>query len=132
MPLIPLIAQTTNPAESQTTSTVQPGGAAPASQGQKDPPSILTSPLFPLLLALAVMYFFIFRSKRGKDKQRTDMLSQLKRGDRVQTIGGIIGKVHDVADTEVVVKVDESTNTKMRFARSAIHRVLEEDKAEAK
>ena len=130
MPLIPLIAQT-SPAESQT-STVQPGGTTPSSQGQKEPPNLLTSPLFPLLLALAVMYFFIFRSKRGKDKQRTDMLSQLKRGDRVQTIGGIIGKVFEVSDSEVVLKVDESTNTKMRFARSAIHRVIEEEKAETK
>jgi preprotein translocase subunit YajC len=132
LPLIPLIAQTTPaPAETQTT-TVQPGAAPPTSQGQKDVPGLLQSPLMPLLLALAVMYFFIFRSKRGKDKQRTDMLSQLKRGDRIQTIGGVIGKVFEVSDTEVVVKVDESTNTKMRFARSAIHRVLEEEKAEAK
>jgi preprotein translocase subunit YajC len=130
LPLIPFIAQTT--AESQTT-TVQPGTATPASQGvQKDVPGLLQSPLMPLLLALAVMYFFIFRSKRGKDKQRTDMLSQLKRGDRVQTIGGIIGKVFEASDTEVVLKVDETTNTKMRFARSAIHRVLEEEKVEAK
>ena len=65
--------------------------------------------------------------KRKQERQRKDMLSNLKRGDRVQTIGGILGTVIDVRDSEVVLKVDESTNTKMRFARSAIHRVLEDD-----
>jgi preprotein translocase subunit YajC len=80
----------------------------------------------PLLIAmLAVMYFFIFRSKKTKDKQRTSMLEQLKRGDEIQTIGGIIGTVVEARETEVIVKVDETTNAKMKFSRNAIHRVLE-------
>jgi preprotein translocase subunit YajC len=60
------------------------------------------------------------------------MLGQLKKGDRIQTIGGVLGTVVEARDTEVLVKVDESSNTKIRFARSAIHRVLEDDKAEVK
>ena len=57
------------------------------------------------------------------------MLDNLKRGDRVQTIGGIIGTVVEARETEVVVKVDETNNTKIRFARKAITRVLEDDEA---
>ena len=72
---------------------------------------------------------FVFRSKRTQDKKRTDMLSALKRGDRVQTIGGILGTVVEARDADVLLKVDESSNTKIRFSRSAIHRVLEEEKA---
>jgi preprotein translocase subunit YajC len=60
------------------------------------------------------------------------MLSQLKRGDRVQTIGGILGTVVEARESEVVLKVDESANTKIRFSRSAIHRVLDEETAEEK
>ncbi|CAN5521448.1 hypothetical protein BH09PLA1_BH09PLA1_27670 [soil metagenome] len=83
--------------------------------------------MMPLLLALAVLWFLMFRSKSGETKKRQAMLSELKKGARVQTIGGILGTVLDVRDSEVLVKVDESTNTKMRFARSAIHRVLDDD-----
>jgi preprotein translocase subunit YajC len=41
----------------------------------------------------------------------------------------VLGTVVDVRDNEVVVKVDESSNTKMTFIRSAIHRVISEKKA---
>ena len=70
--------------------------------------------------------------KGGEKKKRDQMLAELKKGARIQTIGGILGTVLDVRDSEVLVKVDESTNTKMRFARSAIHRVLDDDKVESK
>jgi len=72
------------------------------------------------------------RSKKRQERERTDMLSGMKRGDRVQTIGGIIGKVVEVDGQEVLVKVDETSNTKIRFRRDAIHRVIgDESKAEA-
>jgi preprotein translocase YajC subunit len=51
----------------------------------------------PLLLAIAVLYIFMFRSKGNEKKQREQMLSTLKRGDRVQTIGGILGTVIEAA-----------------------------------
>jgi preprotein translocase subunit YajC len=90
------------------------------------------SPMMPLILIGIFFYFFVFRSKKNQEKQRTNMLSQLKRGDRVQTIGGILGTVVEARDTEILLKVDESSNTKIKFSRSAIHRVLEEEKSETK
>jgi preprotein translocase subunit YajC len=92
----------------------------------------LTSGMMPILLGIIVLYFFMFRSKSNERKQRESMLSRLKRGDRVQTIGGILGTVIEARDHDVLLKVDESSNTKIRFARSAIHRVVEEEKVEAK
>lgn len=88
--------------------------------------------LGPILLIIVVFYFFIFGSKRKTEKRREDMLKQLKKNDRIQTIGGILGTVLEVRDNEVLVKVDETSNTKMRFTRSAIHRVIEEEKAQSK
>ena len=86
----------------------------------------------PLILIVVIFYFFIFGSKRKTDKQRKEMLNQLKKGDRIQTIGGILGTVIEVRDGDVLVKVDESSNAKIRFSRSAVNQVLTEEKTEAK
>ena len=113
---------------------VETGGAAaptaPATGGSAAPGwfQLLQGPLFPLMVGVLILYLFVFRSKRQTDKKRTNMLSSLKRGDKVQTIGGILGTVVEARDTDVLLKVDESSNTKIRFSRSAIHRVVEEDK----
>ena len=48
-----------------------------------------------------------------------------------RSIGRIIGKIIEVRDSRVLVKVDENSNTKIWFSRNAIHRVLTEEKAEA-
>lgn len=88
--------------------------------------------MFLMLMLLAVLWFFMLGGKRKEEKTRQNMLNQLKKGDRIQTIGGVLGTVVEARENEVVVKVDETTNTKMRFTRSAIHRVLEEEKAENK
>jgi preprotein translocase subunit YajC len=87
----------------------------------------IQNPLIPILLGIIVLYFFVFRSKRVQDRKRKDMLGTLKKGDRVQTIGGILGTVIEARESEVLLKVDESSNTKIRFSRNAIHRVIDEE-----
>jgi preprotein translocase subunit YajC len=57
------------------------------------------------------------------------MLSALKRGDRVATIGGIRGIVHSIKEDAVVIKVDD--NTKIEFSKSAVATVLNAAKSEA-
>ena len=86
------------------------------------------SPLFLFTGVIGLFYLFIFRNKKSQENQRKSMLDQLKRGDRIKTIGGILGTVIEAKDDEVLVKVDESSNTKIRFIRSAIHQVLEPPK----
>jgi preprotein translocase subunit YajC len=86
----------------------------------------------PLILLGILFYFLVFGSKRKEQKKRDDRLSQLKKGDEVVTIGGQIGRVLDVRTDRVQLKVDENSNTKIWFLRSAIHRVLDDDKAETK
>jgi len=79
---------------------------------------------------MAMMIFTGNKGKRGEEKQRQEMLKQLKRGDRIQTIGGIQGAVTRVEEGRVEVKVDESSNTKMWFVRTAIAKVVEADKGD--
>jgi preprotein translocase subunit YajC len=83
--------------------------------------------MIPMLILLGVMYFAMVMPKRKQDKQRKDMLTNMKRGDEVTTIGGIIGKVVDPKEDRVLVKVDESSNTKIWFSRSAIAKITAED-----
>lgn len=91
-------------------------------------------PFLTMILLLVVVYFVLLvLPKRKAEKQRQSMLDNLKKGDRVQSIGGILGTVVNTEGSEVLVKVDETTNTKLRFTRSAIHRVVvEEKKVESK
>ena len=87
--------------------------------------------MLPLILGITILYFFVFRAKKKQDQQKRDLLKALTRGQKVQTIGGIIGTVVEARDEEVVLKVDETTNTKVKFTRNAIHRVIDE-KSDAK
>jgi len=113
--------------------TVQP--AVSTTGGSDAAPAwfkIFGNQFFPLILGLVVLMWLMSRFKNTKDKTRLDMLKQLKRGDRIQTIGGILGTVLRTEENRVEVKVDEANNTKMWFTRSAIHQVIEEEKTEAK
>lgn len=92
--------------------------------GSPAPAPGLSQMLFPLLLMGAVFYFLLIRPQSAEKKRREAMLSALKKNDRVVTAGGILGTVLHVKDDEVTLKVDESSNTKITFTRSAIQRVL--------
>ncbi|KPK75787.1 MAG: hypothetical protein AMJ79_09695 [Phycisphaerae bacterium SM23_30] len=81
----------------------------------------------PLILMMLVMYFFIFRSPRKRQQQQLQkMRESLKRNARIRTIGGIMGTVVEVRDEEVVLKIDETNNTKMRVTVGAIAKVFGE------
>jgi preprotein translocase subunit YajC len=102
-----------------------PGQQIPGAQQQK--PSML--PTFAMIIAIFVlMYFMMVRGPRKKQQQQKQMIQSLKKNDRVQTIGGMLGTIIDVREDEVLVKVDENTNTKIWFVTGAISRVLSEDK----
>ncbi len=80
---------------------------------------------------MAVLMLFSSRSKKTEQKKVQAMLDTLKKGDRIQTIGGILGTVVEAREHEVLVKVDETNNTKLRFSRKAIHRVIDDEAAAA-
>jgi len=120
----PFIAQATQTAATATGPTTQ-GKPAPGFM------ELLASPMFPLLLGILVLYYFMYRSKKNQDRQAKEQLGQMKRGDEVMTAGGIYGKIVEVRDSKVLVKVDETSNTKIWFSREAIRKVLTEEKAEA-
>ncbi len=72
---------------------------------------------------MALLWWWMGRGRRKEQSKHKEMLNTLKKGDKVTSIGGIMGTVIEVKDREVVVKVDESSNTRMKFLRSAIRNV---------
>ncbi len=104
---------------------------APAAGTQPSGLEMFVKQILPLFLLIGVFWWIMARGRTKEQKRFEDMLSSLKRGDRVQTIGGMLGSVVDVRDNEVVLKVDESNNVKVRFHRSAIKEVFRDAPAPA-
>ena len=68
----------------------------------------------PLILIFVVFYFLLIRPQQRKVKQHKEMLSNLKRGDKIITSGGIIGSINKVADNrELTVEVSENVEIKI-------------------
>jgi preprotein translocase subunit YajC len=84
----------------------------------------------PLVLIFAVFYFLLIRPQQKKMKLHREMLTQVGRGDKIVTNGGIIGSVVKVIDdNEVQVEIAE--NVRVRVMRSMIANVLDKnDKSE--
>ena len=73
--------------------------------------------LFPLLI-LVVFYLFLIRPQQTREKARRTMISELKKGDRIVTAGGVHGTVVKVEDNSLLAEVDQ--NVKLRFDKNAI------------
>jgi preprotein translocase subunit YajC len=90
---------------------------APPTGGQTPNPFIQ---LVPLVLIFVVFYFFMIRPQQKKQKEREGLLDNIKRGDRVVTIGGIHGTVAGIETDKKTVLVQVADNVKIKFERSAI------------
>ena len=109
--LVSLIAQAT------------PTGPSP---GQPAPGSSFL--FLAMMLGLVAFMLLSARSQKKREKrERDDMHARMAKNDRVLTVGGVIGTVVVVRDTEVVLKVDESTNTKMTFLKTSVQRIMSDD-----
>ncbi len=86
--------------------------------------------LWPFILMFAVFYFLLIRPQQKKQKQRNMMLGNLKKGDKVVTIGGMHGTIIEMTDDTIVLRVNDVT--KLTFDRSAINNVVSSAAAEEK
>lgn len=88
-------------------------------------PSLLVS-MAPIAIIFLIFYFLMIRPQNKKQKETEKMISALKKGDKIVTIGGIHGVVSSTKEQTVIVKVDD--NAKMEFSRSAIAQVITDAK----
>jgi len=75
----------------------------------------------PLVLMFVVLYFLLIRPQQKRQRTRNQMLGNLKKGDKVVTIGGLHGAIMEITDDIVVLRVNDAT--KMTFDRSAINSI---------
>ena len=87
-----------------------------------DATTALIANLLPIL-AIGLVFYFIVIAPANKQRRKTqEMLSSLKKGDRVLTTGGIYGTVQGVEGDVVQLKIAE--NVKVKVARSAVSGVV--------
>ena len=73
-----------------------------------------------LALMFLVMWFFMIRPQRKQQKELEKFRSELKKGDKVITAGGIYGTIAEIQDTTVLIKVDGEV--KIRVDKTSIMR----------
>ncbi|HYR06092.1 MAG TPA: preprotein translocase subunit YajC [Gallionella sp.] len=76
----------------------------------------------PLIVLVAVFYFFILRPQSKRAKEQKAMIEALQRGDEVVTVGGEVGRVSKVYEQYVGVELAE--NIEVTVQKSAIQAVL--------
>lgn len=84
--------------------------------------------IVPLVLMVGIFYFLMIRPQNKKQKARNAMLGQLKKGDKIVTIGGLHGTIAEITDDVVVLRVNDVT--KLTFDRNAISSAVSRETAE--
>ena len=79
----------------------------------------LTS-LLPFVLIFVVFYFFLIRPQQKRAKERREMVSQLRRGDKVITSGGLVGTVTKSVDDQETVEVEIAKDVMVNIMRTMI------------
>jgi preprotein translocase subunit YajC len=83
----------------------------------------LIGTVFPLLLMFALFYFLLIRPQQKRQKAVQQMQSDLKKGDRVVTIGGLHGFVDAIDEGTIVIKCGDGS--RLTYDRAAIRDVKE-------
>ena len=79
--------------------------------------------LIMIVLMIGVFYFFMIRPQMKKQKELKKFREGLKAGDKIVTIGGIHGKILEIADSTVLI---QSEGTKLRIEKSAVSSAMED------
>ncbi len=85
-------------------------------------PAVFLQQFGPLIVIFAIFYFLAIRPQQKRDKERKNMLSSIKEGDDIITIGGIYGRVLNIKDDVVTLEIGDKL--KIKVNRSAIGNVL--------
>lgn len=94
----------------------------------------ITGMIIPLVAMVAVFYFMMIRPENKRKKEAENMRSSVKVGDRITTIGGIVGTVVNVKDDKIVIETsaDQVRMELAKWALSTNETAAENAKAEAK
>jgi preprotein translocase subunit YajC len=137
LPVFALLAQAADgparPGSAPVAPAAAPAGAEGAAANGAAAPA--TGPaggsgfLIMMMVLLGTMVLFSVMSGRREKKKRAELLGSIKKHDKVMTVGGVLGTVVEMKDDAVVLKVDETSNTRITFSKSAISQVMPQDAA---
>jgi preprotein translocase subunit YajC len=81
-----------------------------------------TTSIWPMLVFLVVIfglfYFVMIRPQRKRQKEHEQLMQELQKGDNVMTAGGIYGRIENVSEDSVVIKVESGAT--LRVARNSV------------
>jgi preprotein translocase subunit YajC len=83
----------------------------------------------PLVLMFAIFYFLLIRPQQKKAKQHKQMLSSVRKGDRVVSAGGLHGVITGIADDVVTVEI--APKVRVKISRGSISGILRRDETQA-
>ena len=94
----------------------------------------MASPLIMMVVMIAIFYFMLIRPENKRKKEAEQMRSSVKKGDKISTIGGIVGTVVDVKENNIVIETsaDQVRIELEKWALSSNETAAEAKKAEAK
>ncbi len=94
---------------------------APARGAKSMMPTILM-----MGIVFAIIYFLMILPQQKKQKETQNMLKNMKKGDKIVTVGGMLGTLGNVKDNSVMVKIAE--NTVVEFRKSSIASIIGDEK----
>ena len=80
----------------------------------------------PFIFIFVIFYFLLIRPQKQSQKQHQEMIKNLQKNDEVVTSGGIHGKIVNIKDNTIVLRIDD--NAKMEINRSAVAYLKKETK----
>ncbi|WP_257346270.1 preprotein translocase subunit YajC [Pseudalkalibacillus decolorationis] len=83
--------------------------------------------LLPIILMFVIFYFILIRPQQKRQKKTANMQSNLERGNRVITIGGLHATIEALDDTKNIVVLRAGDGSKLTYDRAAIREVVEND-----
>jgi preprotein translocase subunit YajC len=79
---------------------------------------------------MVVMFWVMSSARRKEQRERATLMGAMKKNDRVILRGGECGSIVDLRDDRVLIKVDESSNTKIWYLKDAVASIENEKPAE--
>lgn len=83
-------------------------------QAAQMPKQDLIGMFLPIVLVFGAFYFLLIRPQSKQQKEHKKMLENLKKGDKVQTVGGILATIVKVKDESVILKIDENSTLEVK------------------
>jgi preprotein translocase subunit YajC len=87
--------------------------SAMAQDGAADAPSMLGT-FIPLILIIVIFWFLLIRPQMKRNKQHRELVSGLSAGDEVVTAGGLLGRITEVGESFVSVKLTDGVEVKLQ------------------